>query len=104
MPKTALMCPPTFFDVREPKNPHMGKAIDRVLAEHQWENLRRSLTEAGVKVELVDPVKELDDMVLAANQVFIGEHQQEGKFIVPSRMGFASRKKEVPFYVEWFSK
>jgi len=102
MPKTALMCPPTFFDVREPKNPYMGRAIDRVLAQHQWENLRQALTDAGVKVELINPVKDLDDMVFAANQAFIGDHPQAGKFIVPSRMRYPSRQKEVPFYVTWF--
>jgi N-dimethylarginine dimethylaminohydrolase len=104
MPKTALMCPPTFFDVREPKNPYMGLPIDLAIAEQQWQNLRRSLQEAGIKVELIDPVKDLDDMVFAANQVFVGEHREMGKFVVPSRMRYASRHKEVPFYVEWFRK
>jgi N-dimethylarginine dimethylaminohydrolase len=104
MPKTALMCPPTFFDVREPKNPYMGLPIDRVIAAQQWENLRRSLQEAGIKVEVIDPVKDLDDMVFAANQVFVGEHRDMGRFIVPSRMRYASRHKEVTFYVEWFRK
>ena len=80
----------------------MGRAIDRVLAQHQWENLRQALGDAGVKVELIDPVSELDDMVFAANQVFIGDHPETGKFIVPSRMRYASRQKEVPHYVAWF--
>jgi len=102
MAKTVLMCPPTFFDVREVKNPHMGSPIDRVLAQHQWENLRRSLEDSGLKVELIDPVKDLDDMVFAANQVFVGHHPRGGKFIVPSRMRYASRQKEVAWYVEWF--
>ncbi len=102
MAKTVLMCPPTFFDVREPKNPYMGMPIDRVRAQHQWENLRRSLEDSGLKVELIDPVKDLDDMVFAANQVFVGEHPTVGKFIVPSRMRHPSRHKEVSFYVEWF--
>ena len=104
MPRTVLMCPPTFFDVREPKNPHMGLAIDRVRAQHQWENLQRSLRDSGIKVELIDPVQELEDMVFAANQVFVGEHQKLGKFIVPSRMRYASRQKEVAFYVAWFRR
>lgn len=102
MPTTVLMCPPTFFDVREPKNPHMGMPIDRVLAQQQWENLRRSFLDAGLKVQLIDPVKDLDDMVFAANQVFAGEHRDMGKFIVPSRMRYPSRQKEVAFYVDWF--
>jgi len=104
MPKTALMCPPTFFDVREPKNPYMGLPIDRVRALQQWENLRRSLQDSGVKVELIDPVQDFDDMVFAANQVFVGEHRELGKFIVPSRMRYPSRHREVAFYVEWFRK
>jgi len=104
MHKSVLMCPPTFFDVREPKNPYMGIAIDHVLAQHQWENLRRSLSDAGLKVELIDPVKGLDDMVFAANQVFVGEHPDLGRFIVPSRMRHASRQKEVAFYVQWFQE
>ena len=96
------MCPPTFFDVREAKNPYMGHPIDRIRAQQQWQNLRRSLEDAGVKVEMIAPVEGLDDMVFAANQVFVGDHDKIGKFIVPSRMRYPSRQKEVPFYVDWF--
>jgi N-dimethylarginine dimethylaminohydrolase len=101
---SVLMCRPTFFDVREQKNPHMGMPIDRVLAEHQWENLHRALLDAGLKVELIDPVETLDDMVFSANQVFVGEHRSLGRFIIPSRMRYPSRHKEVAFYIEWFRK
>ena len=102
MPKTALMCPPTFFDVREPKNPYMGRPIDPAKAQRQWQGLRSALEDAGVRVELIDPVKDLDDMVFAANQMFVGHHDQLGKFIVPSRMRYASWHKEVTFFVDWF--
>ena len=98
----ALMCPPTFFDVREVKNVHMRHPIDRELAQHQWENLRRALEEAGLQVDTIAPVKELEDMVFAANQVFVGESDKIGKFIVPSEMRYLIRQKEVPFYVDWF--
>src|SRR5207245_5198160 len=64
--------------------------------------LRRSLQDSGVKVELIAPVKELDDMVFAANQVFVGRHEQIGNFIVPSRMRYPSRHQEVKFFVDWF--
>jgi len=96
------MCPPTFFDVREVKNPFMGASIDRVLARQQWENLRRALQNSGVEVELIEPIRDLDDMVFAANQVFVGQLPGGGKFIVPSRMRYLSRQKEVAFYVDWF--
>jgi N-dimethylarginine dimethylaminohydrolase len=104
MPKTALMCPPTFFDVREPKNPYMGLPIDRAKAQRQWENLRRALEDAEVRVETIDPVADLDDMVFAANQVFVGRHETLGNFAVPSQMRHASRHKEVTFFVNWFRK
>jgi N-dimethylarginine dimethylaminohydrolase len=102
MAKRVLMCPPTFFDVREPKNPYMGRPIDHAKAVQQWENLRQSLERSGLEVETINPVEDLDDMVFAANQVFVGHHSKIGKFIVPSRMRYPSRQKEVAFYVEWF--
>ena len=96
------MCPPSFFDVREPKNPYMGSPIDHAKAQEQWEGLRRALQDAGLKVEIIDPVEGLDDMVFAANQVFVGHHKQIGNFIVPSHMRYASRHREVKFFVDWF--
>jgi len=96
------MCPPTFFDVREVKNPYMGSPIDRAKARRQWEDLRCALEDSGLKVEIIDPVEDLDDMVFAANQVFVGRHHRLGNFVVPSHMRYASRHKEVEFFVDWF--
>ena len=50
----------------------------------------------------MDAVPGLEDMVFAANQVFVGYQEKVGKFIVPSHMRFASRQREVAHYVEWF--
>jgi len=72
------MCPPTFFDVRERKNPYMHLPIDPVRAQQQWEILCRTLEQSGVKVETIDPVKDLEDMVFAANQVFVGCSEKIG--------------------------
>ena len=102
MPTRVLLCPPTYFEVKEIKNPHMRYPIDHVLAQHQWEALRRAFESCGMMVEIIPPVPKLEDMVFAANQVFVGHSDKAGKFIVPSRMRFASRHKEVPYYVEWF--
>lgn len=103
MAQRVLMCPPTFFDVREAKNAYMGAPIDRALAQQQWENLCHSLEAAGVQVETIEPVKDLEDMVFSANPIFVGDARKTGKFIVPSRMRYASRQKEVQFYVRWFA-
>lgn len=104
MNQRVLMCPPTFFDVQEVKNPYMGRPVDRALAQQQWQRLRRCLEEAGLEVETVEPVEGLEDMVFSANPVFVGYQEKIGKFAVPGRMRYASRDKEVRFYVEWFRK
>jgi N-dimethylarginine dimethylaminohydrolase len=82
----------------------MRLPIDRAKAQHQWENLCRTLSDCGVHVEIIPPVSNLEDMVFAANQVFVGHSDKIGKFIVPSEMRYLSRQKEVPHYVNWFEK
>jgi N-dimethylarginine dimethylaminohydrolase len=104
MATRVLLCPPDYFDVIDQKNPYMSanSTIDREKAKRQWEGLKSALERAGCEVETIDPVPELEDMVFAANQVFVGCHQRAGRFIVPSSMVYASRQREVSFYVDWF--
>jgi N-dimethylarginine dimethylaminohydrolase len=98
-----LLCPPNYFDVVDQKNPYMTResAVDRVKARSQWETLCNVLRQSGCEVETIDPVEGLEDMVFAANQVFAGEKNGYGKFVVPSRMVYESRQREVPFYAAW---
>jgi N-dimethylarginine dimethylaminohydrolase len=104
MAKRVLLCPPTFFDVVDQKNPYMlaSSPVDRENACRQWEALCSALEQAGCKIETISPVPGLEDMVFAANQVFVGFRDNVGKFIVPSRMVHASRQREVAFYVDWY--
>jgi N-dimethylarginine dimethylaminohydrolase len=106
MAQRVLLCPPTYFDVVDQKNPYMNQKlpVDREKARRQWQALRSGLEQAGCQVETIDPVAGLEDMVFAANQVFVGFHDGLGKFIVPSQMVHGSRQREVPFYVEWYRK
>jgi N-dimethylarginine dimethylaminohydrolase len=99
-----LLCPPNYFDVVDQKNLYMARdsVVDRVKALSQWETLCNVLQQNGCEVETIDPVEGLEDMVFAANQVFTGEKIGYGKFVVPSRMVYASRDREVPFYAAWF--
>jgi N-dimethylarginine dimethylaminohydrolase len=76
--------------------------VDRVKARTQWENLRCVLQQKGCEINTLDPIPGLEDMVFAANQVFVGEKAGYGKFAVPSRMLHPSRQREVPLYAEWF--
>jgi len=104
MAKQVLLCSPDFFDVVDRKNPYMLglTSIDHEKAARQWQALCSALEEAGCLVETIAPVSGLEDMVFAANPAFVGFHEGMGKFIVPSRMVYASRRREVPFYVDWY--
>jgi N-dimethylarginine dimethylaminohydrolase len=106
MPKRVLLCPPTHFDVVDQKNPYMSAAatVDHAKAEHQWRHLCTLLKQSGCEIETIDPIPGLEDMVFAANQVFVGCSQGAGKFIVPSRMVHASRQREVHYFVDWFRR
>ncbi len=98
-----LLCPPDYFDVVDQKNPYMSGevAVDRVKARSQWDALCNVLQQNGCEIETIDPVEGLEDMVFAANQIFVGAKNGYGKFAVPSRMVYESRQREVPFYTDW---
>jgi len=99
-----LLCPPNFFDVIDQKNPYMTRnsAVDRVKARKQWENLCSVLQQSGYEIETISPIEGLEDMVFAANQVFLGSKNGYGHFVVPSRMVYPSRHREVKYFVDWF--
>ena len=99
-----LFCDPAHFDLIDVKNPFMkaGAALDRELARRQWEAVREAYQAAGCKVGTLAPVAGLEDMVFANNQVFVGRTKSGERFIVPSRMRYESRRREVPHYVELF--
>src|SRR3954453_10555227 len=69
-----LMCPPTHFDVAYAINPWMdvATAVDRRLAEHQWDALVAALRDAGAQIEVLDPVAGLPDLVFTTH-LGIGE-------------------------------
>ncbi len=98
-----LFCDPQHFNIVDSKNPFMkpGEPLDLALASKQWESVKAAFADAGFIVEVLNSVAELEDMVFANNQVFVSE-SKAGKFIVPSRMRYSSRQREVPHYVAWF--
>jgi N-dimethylarginine dimethylaminohydrolase len=104
MPNRVLLCPPTYFDIVDQRNPYISAAatVDLAKAQLQWQALCSALQQAGCEIETIDPVPGLEDMVFAANQIFVGYSVKSGNFVVPSRMVHASRQREVPFYVDWF--
>ena len=101
---SVLVCPPDYFDVVDQKNPYMTRKspVDRGKARSQWDVLCSVLQQSGCDIETIAPIEGLEDMVFAANQVFVGAKSGYGKFAVPSRMVYPSRQREVPHFAEWF--
>ncbi len=102
---SVLLCPPAHFTVRDVKNPFMdpAQAVDSARALEQWEALRAAFTTAGVASHIVDPVDDLEDMVFAANQAFVGNGSLHARFAVPSAMRYPSRRREVPYFARWLT-
>jgi N-dimethylarginine dimethylaminohydrolase len=98
-----LVCPPDYFTVRDVKNPFMDAEhpVDHALARKQWDGLCKALNEAGVETLQIAPVEDLEDMVFTANQAFVSFPGTK-PFVVPSAMRFASREREVPYFIDWF--
>ncbi|MFE0174983.1 dimethylargininase [Streptomyces sp. NPDC059002] len=98
-PRHYLMCEPTFFDVSYSINPWMDPSrptsTERGLS--QWKTLHDLLVELGHKVELVEPVAGLPDMVYSAN----GATVVDGRALV-ARFRYEQRMEESPAYLEWF--
>lgn len=104
-PQTVLMCPATYFDVIDCKNPFMGAGINRVdrhLAGYEWEKLRAVFASLGRNCRTIEPAPDLEDMVFTANQVLPFLDSDGEPAVVLSNMKHASRSREVPFFQDWF--
>jgi len=93
------MCPPAYFEVTYAINPWMkpDRPVDQGRAMAQWQWLYESFGELGHKVDLIDPVPGLPDMVFAANAGTI----VDGRVLV-SRFRNEERMPEGPAFLEWF--
>jgi N-dimethylarginine dimethylaminohydrolase len=96
-----LMVRPTYFAVEYSINPWMdpGKPTFAELAVAQWEWLRDLYVELGHRVELLDPVPGLPDMVYAAN----GATVVNGRVLV-ARFRHRQRAPESAAYLSWFAE
>ena len=104
MSQRVLLCPPTYFDVVDSKNPYMtGQSpVSRQKARQQWNDLCAALRQCGCEVETINAVPGLEDMVFAANPIFVGWSEKAGKFIVRSQMVHPSRQREVEHFAKWY--
>jgi len=94
-----LMVRPTYFDVEYSINPWMDpqKPTDTGLAVAQWEWLRDLYRDLGHRVDQLDPVPGLPDMVFAAN----GATVLDGRVLV-ARFRHTQRCAESEAYLRWF--
>ena len=94
------MCRPEHFTVRYRINPWMEPArpTDTDLAVRQWQSLYDVYVRLGMRVELVEAIPGLPDMVYAANGGFVLDGIAYG-----ARFRHAERGPEGPAYQRWFA-
>ncbi|MGW4531911.1 dimethylargininase [Nocardia sp. NPDC004340] len=100
VPRRYLMCRPDHFDVTYAINPWMDTAdpVNRTRALAQWEALRVAYEGRGHRVDVIEPVAGLPDMVFAANGgLAIGERALSARFANPERA------QEGPAYHGWMA-
>jgi N-dimethylarginine dimethylaminohydrolase len=97
-PRRYLMCAPTHFAVEYAINPWMSldAPVDRDRAVEQWDHLRRTYLDLGHRVELIEPIPGLPDMVFAANGGVVVDGAA-----MPARFRHAERVPEGPAYRDW---
>ncbi len=96
-----VMCRPDHFTVAYTINPWMDPRVpvDRDLAVAQWEALRATYLDLGHRVELLDPLPGLPDMVYTAN----GATVVDG-VVLGARFRHAERAAEAAAHREWFQR
>jgi arginine dihydrolase len=99
-PRHYVMCRPDHFEVRYAINPWMrpGEPVDRERAMAQWDALRRTYVDLGHRVDLIEPVPGLPDMVYAAN----GATVVDG-VVLGARFRHRERAAEAVAYRTWFA-
>jgi arginine dihydrolase len=96
-----LMCPPTYFDVTYAINPWMDPSgqVDRDLTVRQWSGLVDAYRSTGHRVDLLEPLADMPDMVYAAN----GATVVDGRTL-PARFANPERDGEAAVHAAWHQR
>jgi len=99
MERTLLMCPPEHYGIEYEINPWMDRrrAANRPQAQRQWQDLVQLLTALGARIELIEPVPGLPDMVFTANAGLVFRD-----CVMLSRFRHAERAGERRHFARWF--
>lgn len=99
-PRHYLMCEPVHYTVVYEINPWMHPEVptDTSLALRQWRTLYETYLFLGHRVDLIEPLPGLPDMVYAAN----GATVVDG-LVYSARFRYPQRQPEAPAYQKWFA-
>ena len=99
-PRRYLLCRPEHFAVTYAINPWMDPTapVDAARAVAQWEGLRDAYVALGHRVDVLEPVLGLPDMVFAAN----GGTVVGGRALAAS-FAFPERQPEAAAYAQWLA-
>jgi N-dimethylarginine dimethylaminohydrolase len=93
------MCTPDYYGIEYEINPWMNVSVGSSPAEslRQWLGLKETLESLGVRVETIEPVSGLPDLVFTANAGLVYQ-----KVVILSRFRHGVRQKEAPHFRGWF--
>ena len=96
-----LMCPPKYYGIEYEINPCMNRRVssDPEESRLQWQALYDTLIDLGAKVELLEPVQGLPDLVFTANAGLVFHD-----VFLSSRFRYGERQGETPVFDHWFAE
>ena len=99
-PPRILMCPPDHYGIEYEINPWMNRSLGTVrdLAFRQWRALRDTLASLGVRIDVLDPIPNLPDLVFTANAGLVF-----GTRFLSSRFRHEVRARESPYFEAWIA-
>jgi N-dimethylarginine dimethylaminohydrolase len=92
------MCPPDYYGIEYEINPWMNRQVgsDAVRSQAQWRALHDTLRELGVRIERLEAVAGLPDLVFTANAGLVFHET-----FVSSRFRYGVRQGETPYFDQW---
>lgn len=106
-PKKVLMVDPKNYRIEYSINPFMQnsqgalKTINVEKALKQWDKLRSTFENLGLKVDVLESAEQHPDMVFCANQTFPYQNHFGESNVVLSSMKYDERKGEVEHFRAW---
>ena len=96
--KEVLVCRPRYYSISYTINPWMIPGSEnKNIAQIQWEKLLQTYLDLGIKVNIIDQIEGLPDMVFATDQAIL-----QGKKAFMSNFRYKERRGERKPYLKWF--